>query len=246
MAKPTTRAEFKEYCLRRLGKPVINIDVDDTQVDDCVDEALSYWQDYHYDGSNKVYIKHQVTQNDINNKYLPTTSDVSGVIGIFPVGGSFSSVGMFDVRYQFALNEMANLSTFSLVDYYMSVQNIKFMEELLVGRQPVRFNRHENKLYIDMNWSKIEVGQYIIIEANVATDPTTNSDVWSDRWLQNYAIALIKYQWGSNLTKFVNYTLPGNIQFNGEKILEDAKEEKRHLEERMQWDSMDPPEDMIG
>ncbi|AKF13365.1 neck protein [Sinorhizobium phage phiN3] len=246
MAKPTTRLEFAELCLRKLGKPVINIDVTDEQVDDCIDEALSYWQDYHFDGSTKVYLKHIVTQEDKDNKYIEISEDVSGIAGVFPLGGSFSSVGMFDVRYQFALNEMANLASFSLVDYYMSVMNIKFMEEILVGRQPIRFNRHENILRIDMNWSKIEVGQYIIIEANVGIDPETYSDVWSDRWFQKYTTAKIKYQWGSNITKFTQGMLPGNIQFNGDKILEDAKEEIRHLEERMQWDGAAPPDDMIG
>ncbi|AGR47751.1 neck protein [Sinorhizobium phage phiM7] len=246
MAKPTTRLEFAELCLRKLGKPVINIDVTDEQVDDCIDEALSYWQDYHFDGSTKVYLKHIVTQEDKDNKYIEISEDVSGIAGVFPLGGSFSSVGMFDVRYQFALNEMANLASFSLVDYYMSVMNIKFMEEILVGRQPIRFNRHENILRLDMNWSKIEVGQYIIIEANVGIDPETYSDVWSDRWFQKYTTAKIKYQWGSNITKFTQGMLPGNIQFNGDKILEDAKEEIRHLEERMQWDGAAPPDDMIG
>lgn len=246
MAKPTTKEEFGEYCLRRLGKPVINIEVSPEQVDDCIDEALSYYADYHFDGSTKVYLKHQLTADDMTNKWIPIDEGVNGVVGIFPIGSSFSSSGMFDIRYQMALNDMVNMSTFSLVDYYMTLTNINFIQELLVGRQPVRYNRHENKLYIDMNWAKVEVGSYVIIEANVTTDPETYADVWTDRWLQNYAIAKIKYQWGSNLTKFSEGTLPGGIRFNGEKILEDAKEEIRHLEERMQWDNQIPPDDMVG
>lgn len=246
MAVPTTRGEFIEYCFRRLGKPVINIEVTPEQADDCVDEALSYYRDYHFDGSMKVFIKHQLTPDDMTNKWLPITQEVTGVTGIFPVGGSFSSVGMFDIRYQFVLNEMPNLATFSLVDYYMTLSNIKFMEELLIGRQPIRFNRHENKLHIDMNWSKLEVGQYIIIEAHVGIDPDEYSDVWGDRWLQNYAIQKIKYQWGSNLSKFPEGVLPGGIRFNAEKWMTDASEELRRLEERMQWDNQLPPDDMIG
>lgn len=247
MAKPTTRDEFGDYCLRRLGHPVINIEVTPEQIDDCIEEALSYWNDYHFDGSSRVYLKHQITEDDKNNKWVPISQEVNGVVGIFPIGSSFSSVGMFDVRYQFALNEMVNLASFSLVDYYMTFSNIKFMEEILVGRQPVRYNRHVNKLYIDMNWNKVEVGDFIIVEAQINTDPEQYPDVWSDRWLQNYTIAKIKYQWaGANLAKFTNGQLPGGLQFNAEKLADEAKEEIRHLEERMQWENSMPPDDMIG
>jgi hypothetical protein len=246
MAIPKTRNEFSEYCLRKLGKPVINIDVAPEQVDDAIDEALSYYFDYHYDGSSKVYLKHQVTEEDKTNKYIPISEDVNGIVGIFPVGTSFSSGGMFSAQYQFALNDMAHLSSFSMVDYYMSMTNIAFMQEILVGRQPVRYNRHVNKLEIDMNWSKINVGEFIVVEAYVNTNPDDYPDVWKDRWLQNYAASLIKYTWGSNLTKFVNGTLPGNIQFNGEKIMDDAYSEKRRLEDEMLSAYSIPPEDMVG
>jgi len=246
MAKPTSRAEFAEYCLRRLGKPVINIEVTPEQVDDCIDEALSFYADYHFDGSMKVYLKHQVTEDDMTNKWIPISQDVNGIVGIFPINQSFSSGGMFDVRYQFALNDLANMATFSLVDYYMTLTNLNFMNEILVGRQPIRYNRHENKLHIDMNWNKIDVGSYIIVEANVVTDPEVYEDVWTDRWLQNYAIAKVKFQWGSNLSKFQEGTLPGGIRFNAEKLVTEGLEEIRHLEERMQWDNQLPPDDMIG
>lgn len=246
MAIPTNRAQFSEYCLRKLGKPVINIDVAPEQVDDVIDECLSYYADYHYDGSSKVYLKHQLTATDMTNKYIPISEDVNGVIGIFPIGSGSSSIGMFDVRYQFALNDMVNLSSFSMVDYYMAMTHLNFMQELLVGRQPVRYNRHVNKLYIDMNWSKVEAGDFVIVEAYVNTDPEQYPDVWKDRWLQNYTAAKIKYVWGSNLTKFVNGTLPGNLQFNGEKIMDDAYNEIQKLEGEMLSAYSIPPDDMIG
>jgi hypothetical protein len=120
------------------------------------------------------------------------------------------------------------------------------MEKMLVGSQPIRYNRHMNRLFIDTNWERIETGHYIIVECYMIVDPNTYADVWKDRWLQNYATAKIKYQWGSNLTKFTGMTLPGNVQFNGEAILNDALAEITKLEEEMISSYSLPITDMIG
>lgn len=246
MAQPTTRAEFKEWCLRKLGKPVIEINVDQDQVDDRVDEALSYYWDYHFDGAERIFFKHQVTSNNITDGYISVPENIIGVINLFDIGDALSTNNLFNIRYQFALNEIYDLSNYNLSNYYLAMQHIQFLEELLVGKQPLRYNRHVNKLYIDMDWAKVEVGDYIIAEAYQVVDPNIYADVWKDRWLQNYATAKIKYQWGSNLTKFEGMQLPGGVTFNGERILSDAQEEIRRLEDEMINSYSLPVMDMIG
>ena len=247
MAQPTTREQFKEWCLRKLGKPVIEINVDQDQVDDRVDEALSYYWDYHFDGTEKTYLKHQVTSDDKTNKYITVPENIIGVISIFDLSTNIAtSSGMFNVQYQFVLNNIYDLTNYNTVHYYMSMENLQFMEKMLVGSQPIRYNRHMNKLYIDANWDTIEIGTYIVAECYSIVDPDQYVDVWKDRWLQNYASAKIKYQWGSNLTKFVGMNLPGNVQFNGEAILADALTEITKLEEEMISSYSLPVTDMIG
>lgn len=248
MAQPTSKATFAEFCLRKLGKPVIEINIDDDQVDDRIDEALSYYADYHFDGTSKEYAKFTVTADDITNQYLTVPENIIGVINIFDIGDSLSTSNLFNIRYQIALNDLYDLSKhdYMLTSYYMNMQNIQFMEELLVGKQPLRYNRHINRLHIDMDWQKVKVGDVIIAEAYQVVDGTTYTDIWKDRWLQNYATAKIKYQWGSNLTKFEGLQLPGGVTFNGAKILDDSLEEIRKLEDEMQSAYSLPVMDMIG
>lgn len=246
MANPTTRAEFREYCLRRLGKPVIEINVDDDQIEDRIDEALAYYQDYHFDGTSKDYIQHQVTADDISNKYVTIPDAVIGVTNIFDVGDAIHTQNLFNLRYQFALNDFYDTTNVSLIDYRMAMERIQFFEEMLVGKQPIRYNRHKNILHVDMDWNRMTVGQYLIIECYRIVDPATYTDVWKDRWLIRYTSSLIKRQWGSNLTKFVGMTLPGGVQFNGEQIYRDADDEIKQLEEEMISSYSLPVTDMIG
>jgi hypothetical protein len=169
------------------------------------------------------------------------------VISIFDLSTNIAtSSGMFNVQYQFVLNNIYDLTNYNTVHYYMSMENLQFMEKMLVGSQPIRYNRHMNRLYIDANWDTIEIGTYIVAECYSIVDPDQYVDVWKDRWLQNYASAKIKYQWGSNLTKFVGMNLPGNVQFNGEAILADALTEITKLEEEMISSYSLPVTDMIG
>ena len=246
MAQPTTRDTFKEWCLRKLGKPVIEINVDPDQIDDRVDEALSYYWDYHFDGAERTFLKHQVTANNVSDGYITVPENIIGVINLFDIGDSLSTNNLFNIRYQFALNEVYDLSNYSLSNYYIAMQHIQFLEEMLVGKQPIRYNRHINKLYIDFDWEKVSVGQYIVADAYNIVDPNTYTDVWKDRWLQNYATTLIKEQWGGNLTKFSNMQLPGGVAFNGEQILSDAREERRKLEEEMIISFSLPVHDIVG
>jgi len=232
MAQPTTREQFKGWVLRKLGAPVIDINVSDEQIDDRVDEAVDFWRDYHYSGSQLVYLKHQITQADKDNGYVTLPAQLLGISGIFNMQSSISTGGgIFNVQYQFVLNNLEDITGYNITNYFMSMQHLEFLQEMLVGRPMIRYNKHVNKLHIDSGQDAMTVGEYIIIEAYDVIDPDTYSDVWSDRWLQNYTAALVKEQWGSNLTKFTGMQLVGGVSFNGEQILADAKEERRMMEE---------------
>jgi len=247
MAVPTTRATFKAYCLRKLGAPVIEINVDDDQVEDRIDEALKYYWDYHFDGTERVYYKHQVTETDITNKYITLPENIIGAVSIFNVGDpSIRSDDLFNIRYQIALNDLYTLTSVSMVPYYMAMEHLSMLTEMLVGKQPIRFNRHTDRLYVDMDWNTFNAGEFLLVEAYQVVDPETYTDAYGDRWLQNYATELIKRQWGANLTKFTGMQLPGGVSFNGEKILDDATAAIAKMEEEMISSYSLPILDMIG
>tara|TARA_B100000508_G_C11435072_1_gene265583 strand:+ start:487 stop:1230 length:744 start_codon:yes stop_codon:yes gene_type:complete len=247
MAVPSSRAEFKSYCLRKLGFPVIEINVDDDQAEDRIDEALRYYWDYHFDGSEKIYYKHQVTEQDRANKYITLPENIIGAVQVFPIADPLvRSDDLFNIRYQIALNDLYSLTSVSMVPYYMVMEHLALISEMLVGRQPIRYTRHRNRCYIDMDWDKVVNGEFLLIEAYEVVDPDIYSDVWGDRWLQNYATAKIKYQWGSNLTKFIGQNLPGGVQFNGERILTDAQEEIQRMEQEMIYTYSLPVTDFYG
>jgi len=246
MAIPATRNEFKEYCLRRLGKPVIEINVDDDQVDDRIDEAFLYFSDYHFDGNEKTYYKYKVTSTDITNKYITMPDNIIGVVNLFPIGQGLNTNNLFNIRYQIALNDLYTLTSVSMVPYYMALTHVQFLEQMLVGQQPIRYNRHVNKLYIDTDWTIINVDDYIVVEAYQVIDPNVYVKTWGDRWLARYATCLIKQQWGSNLKKYQGMQLPGGITFNGQQIYDEATQEREELEHEMITSYSLPVTDMIG
>jgi len=256
MAVPSSKATLKTYCLRALGFGVIDINVSDDQIDDRVDEALQYFAQYHYDGVERMLLKYQVTAADITrsktdstttatdsvdssitasfgegNGFIPMPSSVISVLGIFPFSDS-STNNMFDVRYQLRLNDLYDFSSTSIIHYEMTMQHLDFLEHILVGEKPIRFNQHQNRLYIDMDWSNdITAGEYIIIECYRKIDPASYSDIFDDIHLKRYATALIKRQWGANLSKFSGVAMLGGVTMNGENIFSQAQEELEKLEE---------------
>jgi hypothetical protein len=245
MATVSSRQEFTDYCLRKLGFPVIEINVDPDQVSDRVDDALQYFQDYHFDGLQKTYYIHAVTQEDINNRYLDlsdvrdnanNSTEVVGVTRIFPLNDSQASVDMFDLRYQLRLNELYDFTSASYINYTMTMQHLRMLEQLFTGEVPIRYQRHMEKLFIDWGWGNYEapVGQIVVVECYTILDPNVYSKVWNDWWLKRYATALIKQQWGSNLKKFGGIQLPGGVILNGDKIYEDADNEIAELEKDME------------
>jgi hypothetical protein len=232
MAQPSDRESFKEYCLRKLGSPVIEINVSEEQVEDRIDEAISFFRDYHYDGSQLVYLKHQLTQEELDQGFIEVPPRLLGVTRIFDLGASISTgAGIFNVSYQFVLHNLEDITKYDVTNFYMAMQHLEFIQEILVGKPLVRYNRHQDRLFIDIKKDLLAPGSFIIIEAYDIIDENEYSDFWRDRWLQNYATVLIKEQWGGNLTKFEGMQLVGGVTFNGQQILNDAREERRAIEE---------------
>ena len=174
MAKPTTRAEFKTYCLRRLGFPVIDINVDDDQVEDRIDDALSFFHDYHYDGTEKMYMKHKITAADINRRWIYCPDAVISVTRVFPFDDSNSSINMFDLRYQLRLHDLYDFTSVSYVSYEITMQHIRSLQLLFSGTPQFRFNRHQNKVFLDIDWDRdLQTGEYVIIECYRKLVPDT-------------------------------------------------------------------------
>lgn len=247
MAVPTSRDDFKEYCLRALGKPVIEINVADEQVDDRVDQALRFFWDYHFDGTEKIYYKIEVTEQIAADGYVDLPENIIGAVKLFPIHGLNSSSGdIFNIRYQIALNDLYTLTNVQLVDYYMTMEHLTLVSEILTGKPQIRFNRHRDRLHIDVGKSKLVVGEYLVLEAYEVVDPNEFTDVWADRWLQHYTAQLIKRQWGSNLSKFEGMQLPGGVTFNGRQLYEEAQAEITKLEDEMINNYSLPVMDFIG
>jgi hypothetical protein len=249
MARPNSRQTLIEYCLRALGEPVLEVNVDEDQISDRVDEALQFYQEYHSDAIVRMYHKHQLTQTDIDNQYITLPDAITVVQSIFPLQDENSSINMFDAKYQIMMNDMYNLGfTGNLSNYVQVQQYITTIDMVLNGNPQVRFNRHMNRLYIDMDWKSgyVNVGKYIIVDAYRIVDPDTHTDVYNDMFLKKYATALIKRQWGQNLIKFDNMVLPGGVTLNGRQMYDDALSEISQIETDMQLKYEFPPDFMIG
>jgi hypothetical protein len=243
---PQNREQFIQYCLRRLGKPLNEVNIDEDQISDRIDDALQYFWDYHFSGSEKTYYKYQVTNEDKINRYITLPDNIIGVVNLFPIGQALNTNNLFNIRYQIALNDLYTLTSVSMVPYYMALQHVQFLEQMLVGQQPLRYNRYVNRCYIDMDWNIINPGDYLILEAYQVVDPEIYSKVWTDRWLQRYATCLLKQQFGTNLKKYDNMPLPGGIKFNGQKIYDEATDEREELEHEMINSYSLPITDLIG
>lgn len=172
MATPVTRTQFIDYCKRRLGHPVIEINVDDDQVDDRVDDALEFWWDYHFDGSEKIYLKHQITDEDLQRKYILIPDKIIGVTGVLPFDDSASSVNMFDLRYQLRLHDLYDFTSVSYVSYEITMQHLRTLNLLFSGTPQFRFHRLRNRLMLDINWTMdVSRGSYVILECYGKINP---------------------------------------------------------------------------
>ena len=251
MATPSTREELIEYCKRRLGDPVIEINVDDDQVEDRVDEALQYYQEFHSDATVKTYLKHRVTSTDISNEYIPISSDVIFVSRLFPLASSFSySHNFFDIKYQMMLNDIADMQNFAgdLAYYEQLQQYLSVLDMTLNGTPQTTFSRRQGRLYIhgDFQDNDIKEDDYLIAEAYQIVDPDTHTSVYNDMWLKDYTTALIKEQWGMNLIKFEGMQLPGGVVINGRQLFDDARQEIESLRERIRLEHEMPADFFVG
>ena len=256
MPSVNSRQALIDYCLRRLGFPVIEINIDQDQIDDRIDDAIQYWQDYHFDGLQKVYYIKTITQTEITNKYVNLSNvrdasnnalDIVGVTRIFPINDSQATINMFDLRYQLRLNELYDFTSASYVNYTLTQQHLRSLELLFTGEVPIRFQRHMQRLFIDWAWgaSEAPAGAIMVIECYANIDASVYNRVWNDRWVKEYATALIKRSWGNNLKKFSGLQLPGGVTLNGDKIYEEAVEEIRNLEQQMETQYGAPLEFMM-
>ena len=247
MAIPASREQLKDWCLRQLGFPVLDINLDDDQIDDCVDMALQYYQDFHFDGVERWYLKHQITQQNKTDQFIPITDNIIGVTRIFPVGSTNASVNMFDLRYQLRLHELYDFTSTSYINYVLTQQHIRTLDMLFSGETPIRFNRHSNKLYIDWDWAyDVDVGEWIIIEGYIILDPATYTDVYNDRLLKKLTTAYMKRQWGTNMKKFQGMQLPGGVMMNGQQIYNEAVQEIAEVEQLIRDAHEEPPQFIMG
>jgi hypothetical protein len=301
----STRVGLKEYALRDLGAPVLEINVDDDQLEDRLDEALDYWRLYHYEGVEQIYLKQQIRASEIvlttsvaanfnlaeiitgatsgataevcressrvssgtlllvrnitgtftageaitgsaghnattvsitlreyDNRYVEIPDYVWGVTKILSAGQASSSKNIFDLQYQLRLNDLYDLTSTSLIYYKTVMSHLALLDLELNGHQGFRYNRLNNRLYLDANWATdFILGDYIIVQSYRAMDPTTWSKVYNEPWLKHYTTALFKRQWATNLKKFSGIQLPGGVTLDGDKLYAEAMEEIDKLEQ---------------
>jgi hypothetical protein len=241
--------DFKRYCLRTLGAPIVSVDVTDDQLQDRYEDAKRKFQDHHYDGSERTYVKHQITASDRTNKYITVPADILGVLKVLPYttgAAGAQDANLFSVQYQFLLNEMHTLWTAGNIAYYEhTMQHLTMLDQLLNGKPTFRFNKVQNKVYIDTNWDKrLLEGNWVVFECLKAVDPEVDTEVFSDPWFRKYTTALIKRQWGENLKKFAGVQMVGGVALNGQIMWDEATREIDALENELR-NTWEEPVDAI-
>ena len=281
MSKPASRQQLIDYCLRRLGAPVLEINVDDDQIDDLVDDALQYFQERHFDGVERMFLKYKISQEDLDRgrakgtdgvgivTTTATSTNISGygtvsssfyetsnfiqvpdsVIGIeklFKFDTSDISGGMFSIKYQLFLNDLYYFNSVELLQYAMVKSYLEDIDFLLKTDKQIRFNKRQNRLYLDIDWGAQKKDTYLVIDCYRVLDPNDFTKVYNDSFLKKYLTSLIKKQWGQNLIKFRGVKLPGGIELNGREIYEDAERELEDIKSRMTLEYEIPALDFIG
>jgi hypothetical protein len=281
MAKPSSRSTLKEYCLRQLGKPVIEINVDDDQVDDLIDDTLQLFNERTYNGAERMYLKYKLTAEDITNGgggsgnagrnvtttatdtnsgasgtsrtlefeegrgYLTLPDHVLGVEGIKKISNTMVN-NMFGFRYQFFLNDFYNFYAYDILNMEITLQYLETLDFLIEGNKDIRYNKVQNRLYLDIDWDLAQENDYIVIDCYRALDPAAFTKVYNEIFVKKYLTSLIKRQWGQNLIKFQGIKMPGGVEFNGRQIYDDAVSELQALEEKMSSTYELPPLDFVG
>ena len=244
----TTRQSLIDYCLRRLGQPLIEINVDEDQLSERVDDAIEFFQEYHFDGVEKVFLKHTITQDDINNEYIAVADPVISVLRVLPIPNfNAFQTGFFNEEYQMRLADLENFQSSTMINWAMSQTNFSLVSHLFSIQPTLLFNRKQNRMYLETDWTnKFTVGTILIIEAYRSLDPDTWPEVYNDMFLKKYLTALIKRQWGSNLSKYEGVQLPSGVTLNGKQIYDEAIEEINKIEEEMSLRYELPIDGLIG
>jgi hypothetical protein len=280
MAQPSTRQGLIDYCLRKLGAPVLEINVADEQIDDAVDDAFQLFHERHFDGVARTFLKYQLTADDVrrgraggeggagitttttsttiagatvnfdwyeNSNFIQLPDSVIGIEKLYKFDSANVSNGMFSVKYQLFLNDIAfNLGYDGLLSYAMTKSYLEDIGFLLTTDKQLRFNKRQNRLYMDIDWGSAVAGDYIVLDCYRIMDPNDFSNVYNDSFVKLYLTALLKKQWGQNLIKFKGAKLPGGIELNGREIYEDAEKELEAIKEKMMLEYEIPPLDLIG
>jgi len=271
MAQPSTRQGLIDYCLRKLGHPVLEINVDDDQIDDLVDDAIQYFNERHFDGMERVYLKHKLTPEEKNivrtgvtttsattnvgitsisyeesNNFIQLPDSVIGVFNVFKSDANTISSGLFNIKYQLFLNDLYYYGALDLLNYAMVKTHLEDISRIITPDVQLRFNKKQHRLYLDIDWAMVNSNSYIIIDCFRFVDPSDFPKVYNDWWLKKYLTSLIKKQWGINMSKFQGVQLPGGITLNGRQLYDDAVLELEKLEEQLHNEYELPPMDMIG
>ena len=194
-----------------------------------------------------------MTAGDVSNTYITVADSIVGISSILPINSgtiaSNSSAGfnIFDINYQIRLNDFYNLLSSSYTYYVIAREHLAMLDMIVTGELPFTYNKKVNQIDIQMDWTgRIAVGDFLVFQATRIVDPTTYSKVYNDSWLKSYTTALFKMQWGNNLSKYTNYTLPGGLVVNGEKIYTDAIAEVELLHTKLREEYELPPQMLVG
>ncbi len=292
MAKPSSRQELVEYALRRLGAPVLEINVADDQLDDILDDTIQHFQERHYDGVIRTYLKYELTQADIdrgsnfnpftnpeistatnmyagatgvttskyieNSNYIQLPDHIIGVervmvppaatgsAGYYPglgLGSGGSPVAMGGYA---GLGGMGMLGGGDMISIYMAQMWRSTYEYLFDPAAMIRFNKRQDRLYLDINWNRLTAGSIIVIDCYRALDPAEFCQIYNDSWVKKYLVSAIKKQWGQNLIKFTGTKLPGGIEMNGRQLYDDGVRELEEIKRDMSSSFELPPLDFVG
>jgi len=247
MAAPTTRATLQEYCLRSLGSPVIEINVDDDQIEDRTDDAIQFYQTWHDDAILRTYLKHELTATDITNNYITVSDHITSVVRMLKINSTAGNA-LFDVGYHMRLNDvfMVGGMTSQIQNYEQKLQHLSLIESRLNTEEHIRYSRHMDRLHMDEGFGDLKAGSFIVIECYQIVDPSAYAQIYNDLFLKKYLTALIKRQWGANMMKFEGFQLPGGITMNGRQMFDDAIEELQRLEEEVALTWMTPDNFIMG
>ena len=285
MAQPSSRQGLIDYALRKLGAPVLEINIDDDQIDDLVDDAIQIFNERHFDGVEEMFLKHEFTQDELdrgkatsqtdsdntagivtttgtstaisgygtttsnfveNSNFIQIPDSVIGIEKIFKFDSSSISGGMFSIKYQLFLNDLYYFNSVELLQYSMTKSYLESIDFLLTPEKQIRFNKKQNRLYLDMDYNSINVGDFIVIDCQRILNPNDFTKVYNDPFLKMYLTALMKRQWGQNLIKFRGVKLPGGLELNGREIYDDGQREIDAILQKMQLEYELPPLDFIG